>query len=199
MPLATVSAWEPTATTPRRTPGGHPGRKLKIPGTTTIQVALSTTTAAKGTLFAEQPVIADSGLTTNGEYNGVPHISLGDSAKESSNIPTVQTGTSNPNTLGTVSAGCVFLRSVLFGLFRSCGEAEVLDAGGVVAGEVVLAAVAFLGWVRPGRPAGITPGGFPRPARRVKWTAGEVPVVRVLFRRSLPEQGLRVSSHPALQ
>src|SRR5271165_5527821 len=34
---------------------------------------------------------------------------------------------------------------------------------------------------------------------RVKWTAGEVPVVRVLFRRSLPEQGLRVSSHPALQ
>jgi hypothetical protein len=34
---------------------------------------------------------------------------------------------------------------------------------------------------------------------RVKSTAGEVPVGRVLSRRSLPERGVRVSSHPALQ
>src|ERR1039458_4062728 len=84
-------------------------------------------------------------------------------------------------------------------MLRSCGEAEVGDAGRVVTVQVDLVEVAFLGWVRPGRPAGIAPGGVPRPPRRVKWTAGEVPVVRVLFRRSLPEQGLRVSSHPALQ
>ena len=28
-------------------------------------------------------------------------------------------------------------------MFRSCGEAEVLDGGGVVAGQVVFVAVAF--------------------------------------------------------
>ena len=45
----------------------------------------------------------------------------------------------------------------------------------------------------------ITQGPFLRAARRVKSTAGEVPLGRVLFRRSLPEQGLEVSPHPALQ
>ena len=42
------------------------------------------------------------------------------------------------------SGGCVFLKGVLFGVFRSCGEVEALDGVLVVAGEVVLAAVAFL-------------------------------------------------------
>src|SRR5208337_3935456 len=54
-----------------------------------------------------------------------------------------------------IRRGCVFLRGRLFRVFRSCGEVEFLDGGRVVAGEVVLGAVAFLGWVRPGRPAGI--------------------------------------------
>jgi hypothetical protein len=40
---------------------------------------------------------------------------------------------------------------------------------------------------------------FPVPARRVKWGAGEVPVVRVLFRRPLPERCVTVSRHTALQ
>src|ERR1039457_1928598 len=39
--------------------------------------------------------------------------------------------------------GCVFMRGVLFRVFRSCGETEGLDDGGVVAGEVVLLAVAL--------------------------------------------------------
>jgi hypothetical protein len=30
--------------------------------------------------------------------------------------------------------GCVFLKGMLFGVFRSCGKAEVGDAGGIVAG-----------------------------------------------------------------
>jgi hypothetical protein len=79
---------------------------------TIITGQATNTTSGKGTLFANFPVIGDFGLTTNGEYNGVPHISLGDSAKESGNIPTVQTATSNPNTLGTVSAtsGSIFIQ-----------------------------------------------------------------------------------------
>jgi transposase len=42
-------------------------------------------------------------------------------------------------------------------------------------------------------------GPFPQTARRVKWGAGEVPVALVLFRRPLPERGVQVSVHPALQ
>jgi hypothetical protein len=55
-----------------------------------------------------------------------------------------------------------------------------------------------IGWDR-GRGFGVAIVRFPRSPRRVKSTADEVPVVWVLFRQSLPEQGLRVSSHPALQ
>ncbi len=53
----------------------------------------------------------DRGIITNGEYNGVPHLSLGDSAVESGNIPTFLTGTSSPNVLGNKSAvpGSVFI------------------------------------------------------------------------------------------
>lgn len=43
----------------------------------------------------------ENGIITNGEYNGVPHWTIGDSSVEAGNIPTVQTGTTNPNTAGT--------------------------------------------------------------------------------------------------
>ena len=57
-----------------------------------------------GTLFSGLPVIADQGLVTNGEYNGVPHLTIGDVALESGNHPTFLSGTVNPNTAGNVSA-----------------------------------------------------------------------------------------------
>jgi hypothetical protein len=50
---------------------------------------------------------------------------------------------------------------------------------GEVAGQAQLG-VHGDGWVGPGRPAEIAPGRLPRPARRVKWAAGEAPMVRVL-------------------
>jgi hypothetical protein len=36
-------------------------------------------------------------------------------------------------------------------------------------------------WVGPERPSAVAPGGILRPALRVKWSVGEVPVVRVLL------------------
>ena len=43
-----------------------------------------------------------------------------------------------------VTFGCVFKQAPYFWVFRSCGEVEALDGVFVVAGEVVLAAAAFL-------------------------------------------------------
>ena len=45
---------------------------------------------------------------------------------------------------GWPAKGCIFLRGRLFRVFRSCGEVEAVDGVLVVAGEVVLGAVAFL-------------------------------------------------------